>query len=278
MSGVYECVGRYANTPLTIKNTYVRVWSLEELCYYICENAALVDDSIVTSELFVWLSEELGLKELVKRLKQIRRQSVRLESFIAEILNEAHYVSEEELKTIGRVIRANRSMPETERNMVMGDYYLRGGHYIPALRTYMGLMHDSLDGPDPKQLARILYNTAVIYARLFLFEEAAKYYRASWEQSGSREALIGLLSAKRMQLSDADYMKYLNELPEALEVSGEVEKRMAAIRAAYPEEGNGERIEELRRIRIGSDRAEYEQRAGELLNEEKESYRKAMLE
>ena len=115
MTGVFQCVGRYASEPLTIKNTYIRVWCIEELCYYICENADLLDESFASNELIDWIADECGLKELANRLKAVRRQSVKLESFVAEILNAANYVDEEELRRIGRVIRANRSMPETGR-------------------------------------------------------------------------------------------------------------------------------------------------------------------
>ena len=98
MANVYECVGRYAQTAYTIKNTMIRVWCLEELCYYICEHAVLLDDSFASQDLLDWLAEECGLKELARQLKTTRRQSMKLESFILEILDAAHYADETEKK------------------------------------------------------------------------------------------------------------------------------------------------------------------------------------
>ena len=61
-------MGRYASEPLTIKNTYIRVWCLEELCYYICENADLLEDNFASNELIDWVADECGLKELAIKL------------------------------------------------------------------------------------------------------------------------------------------------------------------------------------------------------------------
>ena len=125
MANVYECVGRYAQTAYTIKNTMIRVWCLEELCYYICEHAVLLDDSFASQDLLDWLAEECGLKELARQLKTTRRQSMKLESFILEILDAAHYADETEKKEIARVIRANRDMPALERSMVLAELITR---------------------------------------------------------------------------------------------------------------------------------------------------------
>ena len=278
MVRVYECVGRYAAEPLTIKNTYIRVWCLEELCYYICENADLLEDGFASNELIDWIADECGLKELASRLKTVRRQSVKLESFIAEILNAAGYVDEDELKRIGRVIRANRSMSETGRMMVLADYFLRGGHFVPALRTYERLLGMKDEGLDARQLFRVYQNLAVIYARLFCYREAAQHYMKAYELEPSEEVLFGLLAAKRMELGDMEYLQFLSTLEMDTSVSAAVEEAMEKARKEYATSVRGGLTDGLRKLRMGSDRSEYAADALAFLQEEKDNYRKYMAE
>ncbi len=278
MTGVFQCVGRYASEPLTIKNTYIRVWCIEELCYYICENADLLDESFASNELIDWIADECGLKELANRLKAVRRQSVKLESFVAEILNAANYVDEEELRRIGRVIRANRSMPETGRLMVLADYFLRGGNFMPALNTYIRLLGMEEGGPDERQLSRIYNNLGVIYARLFCFEEAAGYYMKAYEMDPSEDIMFALLAAKRMQLGDMEYLEFLSSLETDTTVSAHLEEVMEQALKMYAASDRGKMTDEMRKLRIGSDRNEYAANAFNFLQDEKERYRKYMAE
>ena len=278
MATIHQCVGRYASEPLVIKNTYIRVWCLEELCYYICENADLLEEGFASNELIYWVADECGLKELASKLKVVRRQSVKLESFVAEILNAANYVDEEELKRIGRVIRANRSMPETGRLMVLADYFLRGGNFVPALKTYERLLGMKQDGPDERQLSRIYINLGVIYARLFCFAEAADYYYKAYELEPSEDIMFAFLAAKRMQLGDMEYLDFLGGLDMDTSVSSQVEDVMARARKNYSESSGGKMTDELRKLRIGSDRNEYAAEAFAFLQDEKERYRKYMAE
>ena len=278
MTIVHQCVGRYASEPLTIKNTYIRVWCLEELCYYICENADLLDDTFESNELIDWIGDECGLKDLANKLKVVRRQSVKLESFVAEILNAAGYVDEEELKRIGRVIRANRSMPETGRLMVLADYFLRGGNFVPALKTYERLLGMEQDGPDTHQLSRIYINLGVIFGRLFCFSEAADFYMKAWETENSDEAMFGHLAARRMQLSDGEYLEYLSSLKMDTSVSANVEDVIQQAKKEYASSKRSSMTDELRKLRMGSDRSEYLRDAMAFLQYEKDRYRKYMSE
>ncbi len=278
MSNVYECVGRYAQTAYTIKNTMIRVWCLEELCYYICEHAVLLDESFASQELMDWLAEECGLKELARQLKTVRRQSMKLESFILEILDAAHYADEDEKKEIARVIRANRDMPALERSMVLAEYFLREGHYIQALNLYDELLRTEGAKLGQQHRAVIMLNRGVVYARLFYYEEAAEYFRQSYEIGGGEIALFSYLAAKRMQLKDGEYLKFLSSLPQDYKESAEVEAELEKLRRQYGETAQNARQKELRQLKSIGKSPEFEQMTGRMLEEEKIRYRRFLAE
>ena len=278
MANVYECVGRYAQTAYTIKNTMIRVWCLEELCYYICEHAVLLDDSFASQDLLDWLAEECGLKELARQLKTTRRQSMKLESFILEILDAAHYADETEKKEIARVIRANRDMPALERSMVLAEYFLREGHYIQALDLYDELERTQAAKLGKQERAVILLNRGVVYARLFYYEEAAEYFRKSYEMGGGEVALFSYLAAKRMRLKDGEYLKFLSTLPQGYKETAEVEQELEKLRRQYGETPQNARQKELRQLKSIGNSAEFEQMTQRLLEEEKVRYRRFLAE
>ena len=52
------CVGNYAKVPYRIPELEVNVFSVEELCYCIKENAFLLDLSLLDDGLLNWIERE----------------------------------------------------------------------------------------------------------------------------------------------------------------------------------------------------------------------------
>ncbi|MBR1471701.1 MAG: hypothetical protein IJ600_08680 [Lachnospiraceae bacterium] len=278
MGKVYECIGRYAQNAYTIRNTMIRVWCLEELCYYICENADLLDDSFADPALPDWLEEECALKDLAKQLRTTRRQSIKLENYVYDILDAAAFVDEAERREIGRVIRANRDMPAVERAMVLAEYFLREAHYVRALHIYEELLQEHSGELDRRRLVLIWQNKGVIYARLFYFAEAAEYFWKAYELGGGETARFSYLAAKRMQLNDVEYLQFMAGLPEDFKETAEVEADLEKLRKAYADTAQNRRQEELRKLKATGPAQAYSETALQLLEEEKQQYRQFMAE
>ncbi len=56
------CLGQYAKIPYTFEKTKTRVFCLEELCFFLKENAGLVDSSCFTRELADWIGEQCAYR------------------------------------------------------------------------------------------------------------------------------------------------------------------------------------------------------------------------
>ena len=65
---VSVCVGNYAKEPYRIPGLEINVFSMEELCYCMKENAFLLDLSLLDDGLLDWMEQECGLGELAQRL------------------------------------------------------------------------------------------------------------------------------------------------------------------------------------------------------------------
>ena len=83
------CIGDYAKNGYEPEHMGMKVYSLEELCFFIKENAYLLDDSFVEDGLGSWLAKECGLQELGEELQKAARKKVSIKSFVGIILEYA---------------------------------------------------------------------------------------------------------------------------------------------------------------------------------------------
>ena len=135
MGKIYQCVGRYAGTPFIVKNTYIRLYSIEELCFYICHNAELIDEDFATKELIEWITDECWVRRNLQISLPVLKQSIRSEAFAEVILSYCHYADENEIKETARVIKVGHSFDITKREEIRADYFIKSGRYALAFKT-----------------------------------------------------------------------------------------------------------------------------------------------
>ena len=65
------CVGERTTTPYRFADLGINVYSIEELCVCIQENAYLLDDSLVNDRLVEWIDHECELHDLARVLNSM---------------------------------------------------------------------------------------------------------------------------------------------------------------------------------------------------------------
>jgi hypothetical protein len=87
--------------------------------------------------------------------------------------------------------------------------------YVAAVREYDALLPSFEDGKGGSVLlSQMLHNKAVALAGLMLYAEAAEVFRKAYEADGNEESLACAFAAKRMVLTDREYVDYLAQCPE----------------------------------------------------------------
>ena len=97
------CVGEYCENAYNVEGLDIRVYSMEELCYCLKENAFLLDLSIMNDKLVDWIGEECKVRELAKQLYPMVHKQGSLSVFVVTILQYVGMYDPEEILIGGKL-------------------------------------------------------------------------------------------------------------------------------------------------------------------------------
>lgn len=276
MSKIYCPVGRYAANPYTIKNVSIKVYCIEELCYYIRHNALFIGEDFFDADLFTWMEEECDLLSLSRKIKVKIRQEGSVLAGIRELFDNVNYCDDAETEETMTLLRSNRDMSMKERLMIHGDYFLNNNRDALAAETYQELLLLLDKKKDMAMIAKVNYNLGVIFARLFLFDNAEEYFKLAYKMDHGKESLSGYLKCLRMRLSEENYLKALQEIDGAYEASSDVENEIENANSIYEETSEFAKVKELQKIKLEGNVSEFSKKAMNISVAYKNDYRYKM--
>lgn len=245
MGNVILCLGNTAETPYVLENLGLSVYTVEELCYCIKENAFLMDRGIVCRELIDWLRDECGLEELADSLYVFLRLKASASAFLSTILEYTGYYPEKEIRRIEQFLKAAEGQDEYEKRKRIADYLAGSGKYQMALEKYWKLFK-MVPEEYTEFRARILHNMAYVNSQLFQFEKAAAQFERAYELAGERESLLQYLAAKRMMLTEKEYVDWIAaHTQEYYDVSMELEQKIEKLAVLWKESEQAKKISEI---------------------------------
>lgn len=204
---VYLCIGNYAKNPYYIEKVGIRIYSVEELCYYLFQNAFLLDNTVMRMELCDFVEKELGLKELSGKLSGLIRAGGSLSAFVSTILEDTHYCSREELKNIEQALRDNDKLGPGQKRKVRGDYFYRNGKYMLALKEYEEAFQ--AEGANDAFRSAVCHNMGVVYAKMFFFEKAGEMMKKAYSFLPDEDLYIKWLACSRLSGSREEYLDFI---------------------------------------------------------------------
>lgn len=182
MGAVRLCMHESAKTPFYVEATGIRLYSIEELAYYLYENIYLVDEQFLEEKLYSWIESELGLSKLAERLRSGRTMGNHIYNQVMTILQASEYYSEHELGELSEKIKLISGMQAQERMKCKADELMQNENYWSAIAEYeriLGIRQSSKLSVE--FYAAVWNNLAGCYARLFLFEKAAACFENAYQ-------------------------------------------------------------------------------------------------
>ena len=272
MSKPILCIGSYAENPYHIEKIGRNVYCIEELCYCIVKNAFLLDEESFGSSLFDWIEEECSLVKLSDELRSMYAKRCSMAALAGTILDYVGYNTRKEVDKTEEILRGNAGMDVYQKKLARANFLLKNGRYAMAFREYEFLLANT-PSIDRHLRARIEHNEGVMYARLFLFDKAAKMFLKAYEDGGDKESYYQYLSAVRMDLSNKEYVSFIADNDEAYEASMEIEKRMKEAEDLYASSEDNHRLGTLSVYKAEGKMHEYYDQVGEITDKMKLTYR-----
>jgi len=231
--------------PFYHETISTHLYSMEELCYFMETHIYLIDSIWVGEALFSWIETELGEKRLAENLRQSRRKKEDEFTCVEMILHASGNYSEEDLEEISGLLNQMRGKTKIERRKMSGDLYLAAGKYRQAAYTFMELLGDEYAMHMTEELrGNIYHNLGVVYAHMFMFEEAARLFSMAYtlrKDVNSRDAYLYAMNFLEEegqideQKLDLNFNVMRDVLAHLAEVSGDleyyVERKKASIAA-----------------------------------------------
>lgn len=282
---VSVCVGNYAQTPYCIPGLDINVYCMEELCYCLKENAFLLDLSLLDDGLINWIEQECGLKNLARALYPLVHKQGSLSGFAVLILNYVGFYDSGTVQEVERVLKQGAGLSSIEKRKSQIDYLVKKKKYVDAIHGYDLLIkkweeQEAVGGGLPAKdcLAEILHNKGVAYAGLMDYEMAAEMFRCAYEKDGNDEYYMDFLAAKRMQLSESEYVSFVAEHGESYQYTLELEKKMELLTQEWEQQPEYLRLYHRRELRTGGEKQRYYEENEKLAQILKDNYRRSICE
>lgn len=271
--------GRYAKTPYYFEKLGVHVRSMEELCYCLKENAFLLSADIMDNEILRFIEEECGLEDLARELYPIVHKNGSLATFVTIIMEYVGLYQPRVIQLLERTLRAGDGLSDYEKQKRRIDYLASKKRFFPALKAYEELYEWALEASEEELLNKnefltnVKHNQGVILANLFRYEEAAACFKEAYELLEKEDELFAFLAAKRMTLSDADYLEFVSGLMINYQVSVQLERRVEELRLRWQETPESVRLDEMKEWRESGEILKFEEESGTILHALKQNYR-----
>ena len=246
MGSLILCHKKRAKRPFEISRVHMRIYTIEELCYYICNNLYLIDYTIVNERLCRWVGDELELPKLAEELRRLLRENGSMEEFVLTILKESNIYAAAEIHKM-------QSQRDVEKEKYKADTLQNSKEYESAILVYQSILNKDWDeSVDKKFYGRVYASMGSAYGHQFLYKEAAKAYQEAYKICEQPDILKAYLYSCYKALPHDEYLKMLSGNPILLSLDtilrDEMEKTKKKIGADIPEEKLNEWKKEYRRI------------------------------
>ena len=175
MGSLILCHSKRAKRPYEISRVHMRIYTIEELCYYLCNNLYLIDYTIMNRRLCDWLEDELGLAKMAEDLRRDLDQNATLEEFVLTILKGSVIYAPSEIVKIQNLLEQLKNQRDVERAKYKADSLMKSGEYESAILVYQSILSQDWDESVNKKFYGKIYGClGSAYGYLFLYKEAAE--------------------------------------------------------------------------------------------------------
>ena len=211
MGSLILCHKKKAKHPYEISRIHTRISTLEELCYYLCNNLYLIDYTIMNEQL-------------------------------------CRIYTPGEMAHIQNVLEKLKNQKEVERQKYKADTLMESGELESAILVYMSIINgEKDDSVDKRFYGRVYACLAGAYGRAFLYEESARMYEKAYKICEDNKMLEGYLYASSRYMPQDEYQKMVMGNEILLEIDNKLTEKIENVRENINIEPSRELFEEWKK-------------------------------
>lgn len=227
MGRMILCTGVRAKTPYCFDISETKVYSMEELVFYLYQNLYAVQEEALDESLAVWIGLELKLPETEEALSALLKEKALVKEKVLLLFRSCHYYSEEEIAEAEKVLEEIAQLPPFGRLKLRAENSLRYHNYVRAAYLYENL----LKRPEavklaPEEYGEILHNQALAHVYTMSCAEAAEEFREAYIRSRREESLRQYLYALLISDQKEEFEKAAEEFHMTAEKKEELRKEV----------------------------------------------------
>ena len=262
MGGLRICRYRQAQRPYYIKKISTNIFTMEELCFFLYNNMALVDDSVMNEDLFTWLEEEIGLRRLAGILRQNVQGGASYRKLVTIVMEQTAYCTSAQLKNLINRMSEDENKPASQMMKAVGDRMLSNGRYEKAIREYSGVLRmRKRDNQTDDFVSAVYHNMGVAYGRLFHYTEAAQCFAMACRKNENPRSREQYLLAVKMGGTPVEFMN------QSEKGTAEAEARLERMIAEVTEDPLVKQMRRLRELQQQGEQEAYGGAMKEVLDE-----------
>lgn len=177
------CTSPLAKHPFVIPSVNLRIYSGEELCYFIYHNPALLEEPFLKEDLILFVRNELMLPASADRLMRFAGNSDKQTQLMA-VMREFAYYTEEELRSFQHKLEISGKKLPFLRLKEKADALLEQKRYQAAKKVYEELLtRKHLPGYSKKECAGIWKQMAVCDCGMGFYRQGVDCLRQAYVAS-----------------------------------------------------------------------------------------------
>lgn len=240
------CTSRAAGKPYVFPLSEIKVYSIEELCYYIYHNIYEITSECFDEKLVKWMRDELGMSVIAEKLDTMISINSSLKDIVVSIMCSCDYYSESEIKALLLLLNEIENLPFHGRQKIKADYCLKYGKYARAKKEYDRIIYGGYAvNLTPVEYGNILHNRSLACYNMGSYQEAAMGWKDAYGRNNSyeslREYLIALLLNGNTKEFEHEAANYGISETEALKIHDQVQN-------AFSEAENCDEYQAIKKI------------------------------
>lgn len=266
MGTLILCSGLRTQRPYVFPATGIRVYTIEELCYYIESHIYFIDQDTFTYALFDWIGTELGLADRAEKLKLLKNQKADSKTLLAAVLCSADYYTEPEIKSLIRTVDELNGMTPLKRSSLRAFSYLKNRKYREAAFEYEQLLN-SKEAADmtPEEYGDILHNLAVARIHSKGLSEASETFLQAYERNHRQESARQYLYTLRLSNKMEQFHQKAEEYQIGNELCEDILLTMEELHTQAIESEGMSELNKIKQLKADGRLSEYRKRIDDML-------------